>query len=63
MSADVLFEGKVVRIRSQEEQTDGWVDLHGVRIRVNLTFVPDVKVGDHVLVQGRIALSRIDNPV
>jgi hydrogenase maturation factor len=63
LAPEVLYEGKVLRIRQQHERTDGWVDLHGVRIRVNLTPVPDVKVGDHVLVQGRTALSRIDVPV
>lgn len=63
MSEEILFEGKVLRIREEEDMKDGWVELHGVRIRVNLSLVPEVQEGDRVLVQGRMALSRIENGV
>lgn len=62
MSSEVFFEGEVVRIREQEDQKDGWVELQGVRIRVNLSLLPKVQVGDRVLVQGRMALSLVQNP-
>jgi hydrogenase maturation factor len=62
MPGDIVFEGKVLRIREDEDEKNGWVDLHGVRIRVNLSRVPDVREGDRVLVQGRTALSRIETP-
>lgn len=63
MSEEILFEGKVLRIRDEEDVKDGWVELQGVRIRVNLSLLPEVEVGDRVLVQGRMALSRIENTV
>ena len=63
MSEELLFEGKVLRIRDEEDLKDGWVEIHGVRVRVNLSLVPEVQVGDRVLVQGRTALSRIENSV
>ena len=62
MSLDLRFEGKVLRILDEQEQKNGWVDLQGVRIRVNLSRLPDVHEGDHVVVQGRMALSRVENP-
>lgn len=63
LSGEILFEGKVLRILQEEDGKNGWVDLQGVRIRVNLSLLPEVHEGDCVLVQGRMALSRIDKRV
>ena len=38
----------------------GTVDFEGIRREVNLAFVPEAGVGDHVLVHVGFALSRID---
>jgi len=62
MPGEMVFEGKVLRIREEHDEKRGWVDLHGVRIRVNLSMLPEVREGDRVLVQGRTALSRINTP-
>lgn len=61
MSSEVYFEGKVVRIREQEDQKEGWVEFQGVRIRVDLSLLPQVQIGDRVLVHGRMALSLVQN--
>jgi hydrogenase maturation factor len=60
MTSEIIFEGKVIRIQELEDQKQGWVELRGVRVRVDLSLLPAVQVGDHVLVQGRLALSRIE---
>lgn len=51
--------GRVVE-RQQEDLLMGLVDFQGVRRKVCLEHVPDVQVGDYVLVHVGFALSRID---
>ena len=59
-TSENLFEAKVLTIQDSEEGKIGWVAFHGVRILVNLSLVPGIKVGEKVLVNGRVALSPVE---
>lgn len=52
--------GKVVSTYREHDVLMGKVDFSGVCKRVCLEHVPDVQVGDYVLVHVGFALSRID---
>lgn len=52
--------GKVVALLPEDDVLMGKVDFDGIRRRVCLACVPDVQVGDYVLVHVGFALSRID---
>ena len=58
--SDLPFEGRVLSIEETEEGLVGWVEVRGARIRVNLSLVPEVRPGDWVLVQGKVALGRVE---
>ena len=58
----LAIPGKVMSI---EDQTDsvfqiGKVSFSGITKRINLSLVPEAKVGDHVLVHVGVAVSVID---
>jgi hydrogenase maturation factor len=55
-----VFEGQVLSLEQSEHGTEGWVDFHGVRTRVNLSLVPGVEAGQWVVVNGRVAISRLE---
>jgi len=52
--------GKVVEISGEGELRMGRVDFSGVTRQACLAYVPEVGVGDYVLVHVGFALSRID---
>ena len=52
--------GKVVEIQGEGELRMGKVDFAGVQRQACLAYVPEVQVGDYVLVHVGFAISRID---
>jgi len=52
--------GRVAEAYRENDVLMGKVDFSGVTRRVCLDYVPDVQVGDYVLVNVGFALSRID---
>ena len=52
--------GKVVEVRTDAELVMGKVDFGGVARDVCLAYVPDVKVGEYVIVHVGFALSKLD---
>ena len=52
--------GKVVEIEGDGELRMGRVDFSGVQRQACLAYVPDVEIGDYVLVHVGFAISRID---
>jgi hydrogenase maturation factor len=59
LPSPVLFEARVLVVRNSEDGITGIVHFQGVRIPVNLSFLPKVRSGDLVLIEGRVALSRV----
>lgn len=61
MNADgSLLEAEVVLVRRNGFGREALVRAGGVYVPVNLSLVREVRPGDRVLVQGRVALARID---
>lgn len=58
--AEGLLEAEVVLVRGSGPGREGLVRVGGAYVPVNLTFVREIRPGDRVLVQGRVALARID---
>lgn len=59
----LAIPGKILEIEEQEEGTVfqiGKISFSGVTKRINLSLVPEAKVGDHVLVHVGVAVSVID---
>jgi hydrogenase expression/formation protein HypC len=52
--------GKVVEIQGEGNLRMGRVDFCGVQRQACLAYVPEVRVGDYVLVHVGFAISRID---
>lgn len=53
--------GKVLSVEDADPAfRSGFVDFCGVRKTVNLTFTPEVKAGDYVLVHVGFAITRVD---
>src|SRR5512141_2442946 len=52
--------GKVVEITGEAELRMGKVDFSGVQRQACLAYVPEVRLGDYVLVHVGFAISRID---
>ena len=52
--------GKVIEIEGEGELRTGRVDFSGVKRQASLAYVPEVKIGDYVLVHVGFAISRID---
>ena len=52
--------GKVVEITGEGELRRGKVDFSGVQRQACLAYVPEVRLGDYVLVHVGFAISRID---
>jgi len=52
--------GKVVEIRQRDALSMGKVEFGGILKEVCLAYVPEVQVGDYVLVHVGFAISRID---
>lgn len=58
--SDLPFEGRVLSVEETAEGLAGWVEVRGARIWVNLSLVPEVRPGDRVLVQGKVALGKLE---
>jgi hydrogenase expression/formation protein HypC len=56
----LAIPGKVLTIEEESQPRMGSVSFAGVRRPVCLDWVPEVKVGDYVLVHVGFALSRVD---
>jgi len=57
----LAIPGKVVSLSGDDPLTRmGRIDFSGVVKPASLAFVPDVKVGDYVIVHVGFALSRVD---
>jgi hydrogenase expression/formation protein HypC len=57
----LAIPGKVTSISGDDPlMRSGKVDFGGVLMDVNLAYVPEVKVGDYVIVHVGFALSRVD---
>lgn len=53
--------GKIIQISSEEGLfRTGKVDFGGVAREVSLAYLPEVRVGDYVIVHVGIAISRLD---
>ncbi|MFF3362520.1 HypC/HybG/HupF family hydrogenase formation chaperone [Streptomyces misionensis] len=52
--------GKVVSIDHQADPLTGMIDFGGVRKEVCLEYLPDVRVGEYVIVHVGFALQRLD---
>ena len=52
--------GKVIDVREEAGLVMGRVDFGGVRKEACLAYVPDVKVGDYVVIHVGFAISRVD---
>jgi hydrogenase expression/formation protein HypC len=52
--------GKVTAIDSSQDPLMGTVDFSGVRKSVCLAYVPEISVGDYVVVHVGFALGRLD---
>jgi hydrogenase expression/formation protein HypC len=57
----LAIPGKIVEIRDHDAVTRmGAVDFGGALKEINLSFVPEAKTGDYVLVHAGFALNTID---
>ncbi len=52
--------GKVIDVREEHGLTLGRVDFGGVRKEACLSYLPDVKPGDYVIVHVGFAISQVD---
>lgn len=52
--------GRVVEVYREADLLMGKIDFHGVRKQACLEHVPEVELGDYVLVHVGFALARID---
>jgi hydrogenase maturation factor len=59
----VLLEAEVVLVRRGGFAREALVRVGGAYLPVSLSLVREVRPGDRVLVQGRVALARIDREV
>ena len=57
----LAIPGKVTSIEGDDPiWRTGKVDFGGILKEVSLAYVPEVKIGDYVIVHGGFALSRVD---
>ena len=58
----LAIPGKILSIENQTESVFkiGKVSFNGLTKKINLTMVPEAKIGDHVLVHVGVAVSIID---
>jgi hydrogenase expression/formation protein HypC len=60
MSMCLAMPGRVIELREQSGQPVALVDFDGTTREVMASFVPDVAVGDYVIVHAGVALQRLD---
>jgi len=58
----LAIPGKIISIESKQEDIfrNGKVSFGGIVKEVNLSMVPNVKIGEYVLVHVGVALSKVD---
>ena len=56
----LAIPGKVLQKEDRERMLMGRVDFGGITREVHLDFVPEVEVGEYVIVHVGFALSRLD---
>lgn len=57
----LAIPGKIIEIEDLDDMTKiGLVDFHGVIKKVNLSYVPEARVLDYVIVHVGFAISKID---
>jgi hydrogenase expression/formation protein HypC len=56
----LAIPGKVEEILTDGDLRVGWVNFGGIRKKVCLDYVPELKVGDYTIVHVGFALSKID---
>ncbi len=57
----LAIPGKLLSISGEEPfQRSGRVSFGGIVMEANLAFVPEARVGDHVIVHAGVAISRVD---
>lgn len=52
--------GKVIEVRGEGDIRMGTVDFGGIRREACLAYIPEVEVGDYVIVHVGFAISRVD---
>ena len=52
--------GRVLSVEQQDDTTMAQVDFGGVRKEVCLAYIPDVEIGEYVIVHVRFAIQRLD---
>jgi hydrogenase expression/formation protein HypC len=56
----LAIPGKVIEIESESQPKMGKVNFGGIQKRACLEWVPDVKIGDYVIVHVGFAISKMD---
>jgi hydrogenase maturation factor len=58
-----LVAGEIVEIYTDNETTMAKIRVRGAYLRVPLTLVPWVRVGESILVESGIAIAKIENTI
>jgi len=56
----LAIPGKVISLEGQGPEATGRVDFGGIRKEIHFAYVPDVRVGDYVMVHAGFAISIVD---
>ena len=56
----LAIPGRVVAVHGEGLERGGTVDFEGVRQEVSFAYLPDLAIGDYVLVHVGIALTKLD---
>jgi hydrogenase expression/formation protein HypC len=56
----LAIPGRVVELHGQHGELVALVDFDGTTRKVVVTFVPEVQLGDYVIVHAGVALQRLD---
>jgi len=55
-----LLSGQIEEIYVHEGMTMGTINVRGALVKVSLTFLMDAKIGDTVLVESGVAISKTE---
>jgi hydrogenase maturation factor len=55
-----LISGQIEEIYVQEGMTMGKINVRGALVKVSLTFLMEAKVGDTILVESGVAISKTE---
>lgn len=58
-----LVAGEIVQVYIEDETTMAKIRVRGAFIRVPLTLISGVKVGDSILVESGVAIAKIENRI